>query len=240
MKALLVDDERLARTELRRLLRVHPDITVVGEAQNVAEAEARLQDPSVELVFLDIQMPGGSGFGLLERLDRVPLVIFTTAYDVYAVKAFEVNALDYLLKPVVPERLAAALDRARQAFKAAVAGVATGGAAAALPGRVFLREGEQCWIVNLAEIKLLESEGNYTRIYFGNHRPLIPKSLRALEARLDPALFFRASRSHILNLRWVAGIEAAIDGGLNVTLRDGPQVAVSRRQSRWLRENFSF
>ena len=175
-------------------------------------------------------MPGGSGFDLLERLDRMPLVIFTTAFDQYAIRAFEVNALDYLMKPVAPERLAAALDRVRQR---------AGGASRGPLERVFVREGERCWIVNVADIRLLESDGNYTRLYFGVHRPLILRSLQALEARLDPAAFFRASRNRIINLRWVAGVDTHVDGSLIVALRDGPTVPVSRRQSRRLREELS-
>jgi len=196
----------------------------------VEEAEAVLKREPVDLLFLDIQMPGGSGFDLLERLDRMPLVIFTTAFDQYAIRAFEVNALDYLRRPVAPERLAAALDRVRQR---------AGGASRGPLERVFVREGERCWIVNVADIRLLESEGNYTRLYFGVHRPLILRSLQALEARLDSAVFFRASRSRIMNLRWVAGVDTDVDGGLIVTLRDGPKVPVSRRQSRRLRDELS-
>jgi two-component system LytT family response regulator len=202
----------------------------VAEARNVEEAEAVLKREPVDLLFLDIQMPGGSGFDLLERLDRMPLVIFTTAFDQYAIRAFEVNALDYLMKPVAPERLAEALDRVRQRAAGASRGPLE---------RVFVREGERCWIVNVADIRLLESDGNYTRLYFGVHRPLILRSLQALEARLDPAAFFRASRSRIINLRWVAGVDAHVDGSLIVTLRDGPTVPVSRRQSRRLREELS-
>jgi len=230
MNALVADDERLARSELRRLLAAHPDVSIVAEARNVEEAEAVLKRELVDLLFLDIQMPGGSGFDLLERLDRMPLVIFTTAFDQYAIRAFEVNALDYLMKPVAPERLAAALDRVRQR---------AGGASRGPLERVFVREGERCWIVNVADIRLLESEGNYTRLYFGVHRPLILRSLQALEARLDSAAFFRASRSRIINLRWVAGVDTDVDGGLIVTLRDGPKVPVSRRQSRRLRDELS-
>lgn len=230
MNALVADDERLARSELRRLLAAHPDVSIVAEARNVEEAEAGLKREPVDLLFLDIQMPGGSGFDLLERLDRMPLVIFTTAFDQYAIRAFEVNALDYLMKPVAPERLAAALDRVRQR---------AGGASRGPLERVFVREGERCWIVNVADIRLLESEGNYTRLYFGVHRPLILRSLQALEARLDSAAFFRASRSRIINLRWVAGVDTDVDGGLIVTLRDGPKVPVSRRQSRRLRDELS-
>ena len=230
MNALVADDERLARSELRRLLGAHLDISIVAEARNVEEAEAVLKREPVDLLFLDIQMPGGSGFDLLERLDRMPLVIFTPAFDQYAIRAFEVNALDYLMKPVAPERLAETLDRVRQ--RAA-------GASRGPLDRVFVREGERCWIVNVADIRLLESDGNYTRLYFGVHRPLILRSLQALEARLDPAAFFRASRSRIINLRWVAGVDTDVDGSLIVTLRDGPTVPVSRRQSRRLREELS-
>jgi len=230
MNALVADDERLARNELRRLLGAHPDISIVAEARNVEEAEAVLRREPVDLLFLDIQMPGGSGFDLLERLDRMPLVIFTTAFDQYAIRAFEVNALDYLMKPVAPERLAAALDRVRQR---------AGGARRGPLERVFVREGERCWIVNAADIRLLESDGNYTRLYFGVHRPLILRPLQALEARLDPSAFFRASRSRIINLRWVAGVDTDVDGSLMVTLRDGPTVPVSRRQSRRLRDELS-
>ena len=111
MKALIIDDERLARAELRRLLEKHPEVEIVGEARDAEDALAQIGGVEPELLFLDIQMPGANGFELLEQLDRVPLVIFTTAYDEYAIQAFEVNALDYLLKPVSPERLAAALGR---------------------------------------------------------------------------------------------------------------------------------
>jgi two-component system LytT family response regulator len=241
VKAFLVDDERLARNELRRLLASHPDVVVAGDAGDVHEAEAWLRDNPVDVLFLDIEMPGGSGFELLERLESVPAVIFTTAYDEYAVRAFEVNALDYLLKPVAPERLAAALERVRQAGMRTLPPSTQSSPAPASPlmDRVFVREGDRCWIVRLADIRLLESEGNYTRLFFGAERPLIPRSLQALETRLDPALFFRASRQQIINLRWVVDLEAEVDGGLLATLRDGPTVKVSRRRARLLREGRS-
>jgi two-component system, LytTR family, response regulator len=237
MKALIVDDERLARAELRRLLSAHPDIVVAGEARNTDEAEARLADTAIDLLFLDIEMPGGTGFDLLERLDRVPLVIFTTAYDEYAVRAFDINALDYLLKPIRPERLAQTLQRTRATWAAAQRSVA--GAAAPVPGRVFVRDRDRCWLIEPAEIVVFEAEGNYTRVVFGNNRPLVPRSLQSLELRLDPATFFRVSRSHIVNLKMVEQVETAIDGSYVVVLRGGRRVAVSRRQSKRLRENLS-
>ena len=238
MNALLVDDERLARNELRRLLQAHPDVTIVGEARNVDEAEARLGELAVDLLFLDIQMPGASGFDLLARLERAPLVIFTTAYDEYALRAFEVNAFDYLTKPIRPDRLAAALDKARRAWAAAQAAAGTAQPRPAFE-RIFVRDGERCWLVDLGDIVLFEAEGNYTRLHFGSNRPLIARSLQSLEARLDPAVFFRASRSHIINLKTVDGVESEVDGSYIVLLRGGRRVAVSRRQSRRLRETLS-
>lgn len=168
MKALIIDDERLARLELRRLLAAHPEVEIAGEARSGTEALEIIADLAPDLIFLDIQMPGMTGFELLESLEDVPQVIFTTAYDRYAIRAFEVNALDYLLKPIAPERLAAALARVHPR------------AETARLEQVFVREGECCWIVRLPEIFLLESEGNYVRLYFGNERPLIRRSLSAL------------------------------------------------------------
>jgi len=236
MNALIVDDERLARAELRRLLRAHPDVTIVGEAALVDEAEARLNDLAVDLLFLDIKMPGASGFDLLERLERVPLLVFTTAYDEFALRAFEVNACDYLLKPIRPDRLAGALDKMRALWTAgrAAADGAPRPRLRSATDRVFLRDGSRCWIVTMGEIVYFEAEGNYARVCFGGNRPLIRTSLNALASRLDPALFFRASRRHLINLRFVEHIDRGRDEGFVVRLRGGHAVAVSRRQSRTL------
>lgn len=232
MKALLVDDERLARAGLRRMLKAHPDVAVVGEAANADEAALQVRRLRPDLVFLDVEMPGKSGLQLLEELDDLPLVIFTTAYRDYAVRAFEVSALDYLVKPVSPERLAAALDKVR------AAGARDRAPAPGLQ-QIFLREGERCWIAPVERIQLFESEGNYTRVHFDGNRPLIYRSLNALEGRLDPALFVRASRSHIVNLRAIQSLQALPEGGLLATLTGGLTVAISRRQSRKLRERMS-
>ena len=227
MKALVIDDERLARLELRRLLAAHPEVEIMGEARDGEEALALIAKLGPDLIFLDIQMPGMSGFDLLERLEDLPQVIFTTAYDEYALKAFEVNALDYLLKPVAPARLAAALARVRPRTE---------------PARleqVFVRDGDRCWIVRLPDIFLLESEGNYTRVYFGSERPLIRRSLNSLEEQLDPAMFFRAGRKEIVNLKWIEKVDISVAGGLAVTLRGGRSIEMSRRQSTRLREILS-
>src|ERR1017187_136549 len=227
MKALVIDDERLARLELRRLLGAHPEVEITGEARGGEEALALIPKLVPDVIFLDIQMPGMSGFDLLERLEDLPQVIFTTAYDEYALKAFEVNALDYLLKPVAPARLAAALARVRPRTE---------------PARleqVFVRDGDRCWIVRLPDIFLLESEGNYTRVNFSSERPLIRRSLNALEEQLDPAMFFRAGRKEIVNLQWIQKVDISVAGGLLVTLRGGRTVEMSRRQSSKLREILS-
>lgn len=230
MRALIIDDERLARAELRRLLERHPEIEISGEARDAEQALAQIDQLQPELLFLDIQMPGANGFELLEKLDRVPLVIFTTAYDEYALKAFEVNALDYLLKPVAPERLAAALAKIA-GFKSRSA---VGG-----DQQIFVKDGDRCWFVALKDIVLLESEGNYTRLFFGGHRPLVLRSLNYLEERLDPALFFRASRKHILNLKFIESMDAWANGGFLVRLKGNFEVEMSRRQAQRFKEVMS-
>lgn len=229
MTALIVDDERLARNELRRLLAAHPEIEIAGEARNVEEALQLAVEVKPDLLFLDIQMPGQNGFELLERLERVPQVIFTTAYDEYALKAFEVNAIDYLLKPIAPERLAAALERVGSRRSAVMPGTQ----------QIFVRDGERCWFVRVNEVALLESEGNYTRLYFGQNRPLLLKSLNYLEGRLDTAMFFRASRKHILNLTFIESISPGVGGGFLVKLKTGHEVEMSRRQSQRFRDVMS-
>jgi len=227
MRALIIDDERLARAELGRLLALHPEIEIAGEARNGEEALELIARLAPDLLFLDIQMPGMTGFELLERLDDMPQVIFTTAYDQYAIHAFEINALDYLLKPIAPDRLAAALSRLRPRPERSRL------------EQVFVRDGDRCWIVRLPDIFLLESEGNYTRLHFGSERPLIRRSLNALEEQLDPNLFFRAGRKEIINLKWIDKVDIGVNGGLTVTLRGGLTVDMSRRQSTRLREILS-
>jgi len=224
---LIVDDERLARLELRRLLAEHPEVEIMGEAATAEEALALIPKLAPDLLFLDIQMPGMTGFDLLEHVEDLPQVIFTTAYDEYAIKAFEVNALDYLLKPIPPARLAAALAKVRPRSDRPRL------------EQVFVRDGDRCWIVRLTDIFLLESEGNYTRVCFGGERPLIRRSLNALEEQLDPAMFFRAGRKAMVNLKWIERVDIGIAGGLSVALRGGHTVEMSRRQSARLREILS-
>ncbi len=243
MKALLIDDERLARSELRRLLRAHPEIEIIGEAADAVEAEKAIYALHPDLIFLDVQMPGRTGFKLLAELREPPRVIFTTAYDQYALKAFDFGALDYLLKPIEPARLARALARLTEndEIEPDVAEPTT--ASQGLLGendQVFLKDRDRCWLVRVGEIRLLESEGNYARIYFAENRPLIPRSLQALEMRLDPQHFVRVSRQHIINLRFVRKVEPWFDGGLLLRLAEhDPEIKVARRRARELRERLS-
>jgi len=230
MRVVIVDDERLARNELRRMLAQLPDVEIAGEAKSADEAEQLIAQVQPDVVLLDIQMPDCDGFGLLERLEVAPAVIFTTAFDQYALRAFEVSALDYLMKPIPPDRLAAAIARAASRIAASAPEADAGRLGAGR--KIFVRDGERCWFVALEDIVVMESEGNYTQLVFGGHRPMLPRSLAALEDRLDPALFVRANRRQLINLRHVTALAPALDGGLSVTLTGGINVEMSRRQAR--------
>jgi two-component system LytT family response regulator len=231
MKVLIVDDEPLARRELRRLLAAHRSIQIVGEAGDIDEAREHIVALLPTVVFLDIQMPGGTGFDLLAQLERVPRIVSTTAYDHYAVQAFNVNALDYLLKPIEPERLAAAVNKLQ----------------AATPARreaeedswleqLFVRDGPRCWFIPLREVSVISADGNYVRLQWGKERPLLGRSLTALEGRLDPRRFFRANRQQIINLEMVRSVDLGVGGRLHVQFSDGREVQISRRQARQFRQ----
>jgi len=232
MKTLIIDDERLARKELMSLLADFNEIDIVGEAVDAEDALEKIQQLQPDLLFLDIQMPGKSGFELLEQLDTTPQVIFTTAYDEFAIKAFEVNALDYLMKPIQSDRLAASvkkLSTKTQRQQQPEDPVLTG--KLGLQDQVFVKDGERCWFVKLSDVRLFESDGNYIKVYFDGNRPMIHKSLNALDEKLNDKDFFRASRKHIINLSWVDTIEPWFNGGLLVKLKGGEKIEVSRRQA---------
>lgn len=233
MRAMIIDDEPPARRELRRLLAASPWVEIVGEAGNVDQAVELAASLAPELLFLDIQMPGGTGFDVLTRLEDVPQVIFTTAYDEHAVRAFKVDALDYLLKPIEPDRLAEALSRAKsaQAVRAPRPD--------AVLDQIFVRDGSRCWFVPLREVRLLTSEGNYIRLSWGKLQPLLGRALAALEQRLDPNRFFRANRRQIINLDFIEAVELGVNGRLHAQLREGPEVEISRRQTRLFKSKMS-
>ena len=239
VKTIIVDDERLARKELNSMLENCSFLDIVAEAKNAEEAKSLIEEEQPDLIFLDIQMPGKNGFEMLEELDRVPHVIFITAYDEYAIKAFEVNAFDYLLKPVQPERLKQTLDKFYSEFKEIKQQEEQKKEKLGLTDKIFLKDGEKCWFVELGDVRLFESEGNYVRVYFNDFKPLILRSLNALEERLDEKNFFRANRKHIINLRWVDKIENWFNGGLLVILKDEQRIEVSRRQASRFKDMMS-
>jgi two-component system, LytTR family, response regulator len=225
VKALIVDDEPIARRELRRLLGAHGDVEVVGEAGGAAEAGRALEQLGPDLMFLDIQMPRRTGLELLESLDQAPQVIFTTAHDEHALRAFELGALDYLLKPIVPARLATALDRVRERL------TVPAGDTLPMTRPLLVRDGDEAWLVTLKEVSVIEAAGNYVQLHFGERRPLLLHALSALERRLDPDHFFRASRSLIVNLDHVERFDTGVRLELIAHLRGGKTVTFSRRQS---------
>jgi two-component system, LytTR family, response regulator len=242
MKAIIIDDERLARAELRKLLQDFPEVEVVDEAANAEEGISKIEAQNPDLIFLDIQMPGKTGFDMLSTLEKSPNVIFTTAYDEFALKAFEVNALDYLLKPIEPKRLADAIQKLHVAETREPTngnGEFVNRSLLSEHDQVFVKDGERCWFVKLTDIRLFESVGNYAKVFFGPNKPLILKSLNALEERLDQKMFFRANRKHIVNLRMIEKIEPYFNGGLLLELKGGEKIEVSRRQTVKFKEMMS-
>lgn len=244
MKAIIVDDERLARQELKNLLQEYDQIQVIDECNNAENAKIKIERLKPDLVFLDIQMPGKNGFELLEDLTFVPRVVFTTAYDEYALKAFEVSAFDYLLKPIENSRLNETIERlVKEAEEDQESETKEkDNQSSDVLGKddhVFIKDGTKCWFVKVENISAFESEGNYVRVFFEDSKPLILKSLNSLENRLDGKMFFRANRKFIINLHWITKIEEWFNGGFRLTLKDGKQIEVSRRQASKLKDLMS-
>ncbi|MBX9783527.1 MAG: LytTR family DNA-binding domain-containing protein [Chitinophagaceae bacterium] len=240
-RAIIIDDERLARNELKKLLAEYSEIEVIDEAANVDEGIQKIEALNPDLIFLDIQMPGKTGFDLLRELNHTPEVIFTTAYDEYALRAFEVNALDYLLKPIEPKRLADAIHKLEEeeTIEEGESASSVNKSILTEGDQVFVKDGERCWFVKLSEIRLFESVGNYAKVFFGPNKPLILKSLNALEERLDEKVFFRANRKHIVNLRMIEKVEPYFNGGLLLEIHGGDKIEVSRRQAVKFKEMMS-
>jgi two-component system LytT family response regulator len=236
MRAIIIDDERLARQELKNLLSIYKDIEIIAECNNAQSAKEKIAELNPDVIFLDMQMPGKTGLELIEEVSALPDVVFVTAHDEYAIKAFEVNAFDYLLKPVSPERLAETIKKLTQKETYEKKENTT---PLTESDKVFIKDGEKTWFVKLSNIRLFESEGNYVRVYFDTFRPLILRSLNSLEERLHEKHFFRASRKHIINLSWIESIETWFNGGLMVKLKGGQEVEISRRQAVKLKDMMS-
>lgn len=227
IRTLLIDDEPLALAELKNMLRVHAEIEILDVAMNATTAIEKIKDHKPDLIFLDINMPGKNGFDLLEELEETPLVIFVTAYDQFAIKAFDVNALDYLLKPINADRLAEAIEK----IKKLISLTAIKHHKLSIDKRIFIKDGELCFFIPLAEIFLIESVGNYARVYYQNKKPLLHKSLNQLEEKLPDSHFFRASRQYIINVFFIKNIAPFFNSTLQVELLNGIKIDISQRQS---------
>lgn len=238
MNIVIVDDSRLARKELCGLVAEHSDCSIAGEASDVQSAIALINEVQPELLLLDINLPDGSGFDVLEQCDHTPKVIFTTAYEQHALRAFEVNALDYLLKPVTQERLTAALEKLAQQPQPTP--FATTASTKPASEHVFIREGEHCHFVKFRDISRIAVEGNYVRVFFKTQNALLPRSLNYVENRLDSNVFFRANRQEMINLNFIARIEPWVGDGLMIVMQDKTEVISSRRQARELKQRMEF
>ncbi|WP_236918971.1 LytR/AlgR family response regulator transcription factor [Ereboglobus luteus] len=244
IKALIIDDERLARAELRDLLQAHPEVDIVGEAGNAAQARELIAKHKPSLIFLDVQMPEETGFDLLVSLgENAPRVIFTTAYDSHALRAFEFAAKDYLLKPISPARLATAIDRLVPDDHAAADDSPSpddpAGASAPTFGasdRILVGDGDHLAFVVVESIRGAESIGAHTVLWLDKGTAVVKRSLSSLEARLPAALFFRANRAQLINLRHITAVEPWFSGSLMITLDNGKKIDLSRRQARLFRE----
>lgn len=240
-RTIIIDDERLAREELRSLLKEHQEIEIVAEAVNALDGIEKIKEFNPDLIFLDISMPGMNGFEMLKQVEDLPQVVFVTAYDEYALQAFENQALDYILKPIDPEKIANVVRKIsqenseldEQSFNDRKTRKLTG------KDKVFIKDGEKCWFVELDTIRMMESDGNYVKVYFDTFRPMVLRSLNSFEDRLDNEVFFRANRKFIINLNHVVAIENWFNGGLKVELSKGEKIEISRRQAIRFREVFS-
>ncbi|AND63497.1 DNA-binding response regulator [Flavobacterium covae] len=235
IKAVIVEDSRLARNELKELIKNFPEIEVLGEAENVDKAYELINSLNPDLLFLDINMPEKDGFELLEMLDDVPITVFTTAFDEYALKSFEYNALDYLMKPVSPNRFLKAIDKVKQKLENKAV---KNRQKVEASNQIFIKDGEKCWLLKVADIYLFEVEGNYTKVFFNDQKAVLNKSLNQIEKKL-PEDFFRANRNQIININYIKNIDLWFSGNLLVDLKDDQKIEISRRQSSLFKEKMS-
>ncbi|WBL23534.1 LytR/AlgR family response regulator transcription factor [Zunongwangia sp. HRR-M8] len=240
LKAVIVEDSRLARNELKELLASHKEIELIGEAANVDDGFKLITEYNPDLLFLDINMPEKDGFELLEMLDEVPLTIFTTAFDEYAIKSFEYNAFDYLLKPINQKRFSQSIEKVLEKGSNNETSDPKNENALSLDKQIFIKDGEKCWLVKIQDIFMFEIVGNYTRVFFENNKPLIYKSLGRIEEKLPNDIFFRANRQQLININHVKKVVSWFNGKLKIEMNSGEEVEISRRQSYLFKEQLSF
>jgi two-component system, LytTR family, response regulator len=243
MRVVIIDDERLACEELKSVLKNYPNYQIVGEARNGQEGLALIESTDPDLVFCDVQMPGMTGFEMLSKLETMPRVVFVTAYDEFAIDAFKVKAIDYVLKPIDPERFRETIEKINASEEEdkqiAKSEKIRTDRRLSITDKVFIKDGEKCSFIELSKVRYFESDGNYVKVYFDKNRPLILRSLNALEERLDPEHFFRANRKFIVNMNFITNVETWFNGGLKVFLGENEIIEVSRRQAIRFKENFS-
>jgi len=240
LKAVIIEDSRLARNELKELLKAHNEIELLGEAKNVDEGFKLINETKPDLLFLDINMPEKDGFDLLEMLDDVPITIFTTAFDEFAIKSFEYNAFDYLLKPINQKRFTKCIEKVIEKTSVSSSSESKSEDALSLDKQIFIKDGEKCWLVKIADIFMFEIVGNYTRVFFENNKPLIYKSLGQVEEKLPRDVFFRANRQQIINIHHVKKVVSWFNGKLKIEMNSGEEIEISRRQSYLFKEQLSF
>lgn len=257
IRALIVDDEPLARQRIRLLAVGEPELELIGECDNPTDAIAAINHHSPDLLFLDVQLPGMDGFDLLKNLprERLPVVIFTTAYDNHAVRAFEAHALDYLLKPFQPERFKAAIARAQEHIATRQASCAARGlldllaaqptsstahAAAQYLTRLTIKTDEKVVVIKTVDIDSIESAGNYVAVNAGKESHILRETLNALEKQLDPENFLRVSRSAIVNLDRVKELQPMFKGEHNIVLQNGKRLTMTRGLLREVEQALRF
>ncbi|HKE91065.1 MAG TPA: LytTR family DNA-binding domain-containing protein [Gemmatimonadales bacterium] len=249
IRALIVDDEPAARDAIRSLLAGDTDIHIVGECADGRTALRAIASTSPDLLFLDVQMPEMDGFTMLRQLEpeRLPVVVFVTAFDQYALRAFDVHATDYLLKPFDDERFREAVSRAKQSVRAGqlgrlseelralLDGVASPVAASrpAAPGgpylkRLVIKSGGRVTLLNVRDIDWIEAEGDYVKIHVGKTWHLLRETMKRLEAQFDPARFVRIHRSTIVNVERIKELQSYFRGEYVVILQDGKSLKLSR------------
>ncbi|GGG55894.1 DNA-binding response regulator [Croceivirga lutea] len=238
IKAVIVEDSRLARNELKELLKSHTDVELLGEAENVDLGVELIKSTNPDVLFLDINMPEKDGFELLEVLDEVPITIFTTAFDEYAIKSFEYNALDYLLKPINQKRFDLAIAKAKEKLEGKTE--VTEAKKLNENSQIFIKDGEKCWLLKIGKISHFEIEGNYTRVFFDDQKPLLYKSLNQIEDKLPETTFFRVNRQQLINTNFIDNVVPWFNGKLKLTMKNGDEIEVSRRQSYLFKDKMSF
>lgn len=236
LTAILVDDERLARKDLRSMLTEHELIDVVGEAESVAQATELVLAKNPDVLFLDIQLPGETGFDLLEKITPACKIIFVTAFDAYAIRAFEVNALDYLLKPINPARLAQAIERLAT-HESAPAPTAR---ALEYEDRLFIEVDERSRFLKVSDIIVISAMGDYSQIFSSDgQKSLVLKSLKDWEERLPAKHFTRIHRSTIINVEYVERVESWFNRSYRIHIRHLVEpLVMSRRYAARFKTTF--